>query len=133
MSCYLSIIGKDLDVDAFVARTNINDFQKRYKNDLASGSKSKNLEYSSASIKISDADFENFNKQIEEVQVFLNTYRDHLKCIADTDGVEYANIHFGANSTTLFEKKVQSFYFPISLITICAELKISIETTVYNF
>ncbi len=130
MSCYLSIIGKDLDVDAFVERIGIKEFEKRFKGELISARRNKYSEHSSASVKISDAGFENFKQQIEEAEVFLNTYKDNLKCIVDTDGVEYANINFGVNE--LLEKSVQSFYFPISLITICAELKISIETTVYK-
>lgn len=132
MSCYLSIIGKDLDVDVFVERTGMQNFQKKYKNDLSSTHRKKNSEYSSVSIKISDADFDNFNQQVKEAQSFLETYRDNLKCIADTSGIEYANINFGSNATLLIKKNVQSFYLPVPLISLCAELNISIETTVYG-
>ncbi|HOU47563.1 MAG TPA: hypothetical protein PLL99_07135, partial [Chitinophagales bacterium] len=106
---------------------------KKYKGELVSARRKKYSEYSSASIKLSDADFEDFNQQVKDAEIFLQTYLDNLKCIANTDGVEYANITFGMNATQLLEKKIQSFYFPISLITICAELNISVETTVYNF
>lgn len=132
MSCFLSFIGEDLDVDTLVERIGISGFNKSYKGELFSPKRRLYSKSSSASIIISDADFENFNQQVEDAQKFLQTYNNKLMSIADSEGVEYAYINFGSNCTSLIEKSVQSFYLPITLITLCAELKISIETTIYN-
>ena len=137
MSCQLTFIGENLDVDALVERIDLPGFEKKYKGELFSPRRNLYSKTSSASIFISDTsigdtDFENFKQQAIEAQNFLQTHKDKLKCFADIEGVDYATISFGSNSTSLIEKSVQSFYFPISLITICAELKISIETTIYN-
>lgn len=132
MSCLLCFIGEDLDVDILVERIGIPGFRKRYKGELFSPRRKLYSKSSSASIQISDADFENFNQQVEDAQKFLQTNKNKLMFIADTVGLQYTYISFGSNSTSLIEKSIQSFYFPISLITVCAELKISIETTIYN-
>jgi len=132
MSCYLSIIGEDLDVDTLVERISIPGFEKSYKGELISPKRDAYSKTSCATIKISDADFANFKQQVKDAEEFLRIHCKNLMAISDTDGVQYATIRFGSDSTSLIEKSVQSFYFPFALITICAELKISIETSIYN-
>ncbi len=132
MSCYLTFIGKDFDVDSFVERVGIKDFEKRYKGELVSVRRNKFSEYSSASIRIGKQELDNFNLQVREAEEFLINCEGKLKVIAEAKDIEYATISFGINDTVLSEKMNQSFYFPISFISICAELKISIETTIYS-
>ena len=130
MSCLLRVLGEDFNVDRFVEETQIADFRKRYKGDFVSPSRDKRLEHSSASIIISDADFSNIKTQIEEAEAFLVKHKSNLRNIATTKEIEYATIDFGADSL-LPNGMTKSFYFPISLVSICAELKIGIELSVY--
>ncbi|PAW93180.1 hypothetical protein CKK33_06595 [Mucilaginibacter sp. MD40] len=91
------------------------------------------LNYSLASLLIIDDNYEDINNQIKEVESFLIQYKKQLTVIAMNKDIEYATIDFGVTSTTQYPNKAQSFYFPISLLTICAELKIGIELSTYSF
>lgn len=133
MSCYITFMGRNLDVDDFVLRTGIPSFDKSYKGDLQPGAKNKTVLYSSASLKISAVDFESLTQQVKDAEIFLNTEKENLKCIAYAEGLEFATIIFGVNADNIIDKNIESFYFPNKLISLCAELKLSIEFTVYNF
>jgi hypothetical protein len=133
MSCTLTVLGATLDIDEFVENTGIEGFAKKYKGDLISPSRNKRLEYSFASIFTSRADFDNLKLQIEETEDFLGKHKNSLKCIATTGGVDFATIDFGVNSDLGYENKAQSFFFPPSLVLICAELKLGLELSVYSF
>jgi hypothetical protein len=132
MSCHLSFIGEDLDVDILIERVGIPGFRKSYKGELFSPIRNLYSRTSSASIQIGNADFSNFGQQVKDAEEFLLLHSINLKVVSEIDGIQYATITFGSDSTSLNEKSVQSFYFPIELISICAELRISIETSVYN-
>lgn len=133
MSCVLTVLGKELDIDSFVANTGILGFDKKYKGDIISISRKKNLEYSYASIVISDADFDELDLQLSEAELFLNEHKNNLKCIATTQGIDYATINFGSNSSINNENPTQAFFFPPTLLLLCAELKLGLELTVYSF
>lgn len=132
MSCVLRILGEDFDVDTFVEKTQINGFNKRYKGDLMGRSANRKAKYSAANITISSADFDDFNLQIEDATRFLIEYKDNLKMIASTKGIEYAIIDFGVDSMIDENRLTQNFYFPKDLIRLCAELDISIELSIYK-
>ena len=106
--------------------------QKSYKGESFSPLRNLYSKTSSASIQIGNADFSNFRQQVKDAEEFLLLDSKNLKVISEIDGIQYATIIFGSDSTFLNEKSVQSFYFPIQLISICSELKISIEISVYN-
>lgn len=133
MSCVLTILGKTLNVDELVKSTGILGFEKKYKGDIISVSRNKKLEYSYASIVISEADFNELDLQIKETEDFLVKNMDNLKCIANTQGVDFATINFGSDSNLNVENLTQSFFFPPSLIMLCGELKLGLELTVYSF
>lgn len=132
MSCNLSFIGEDLDVDTLTERVDIPGFRKSYKGEMVSPDRNLYSKTSSASIQIGSADFSNFRQQVKDAEEFLLSHSRNLKVISEIDGIQYATITFGSDSKSLNEKSVESFYFPIELISICAQLKISIETSVYN-
>ena len=132
MSCGLSIIGTHLDIDTFVKKTKISGFSKSYKGDDISKANPRKRKYSFVSITISEADFDDINGQINDTIIFLNKYKGNLKHITTTPEIEYATISFGLDSVIDEEHLTQSFYFPLELIKICAELGISIETTLYK-
>lgn len=132
MSCILSIIGTDLDIDTFVSRTKMSGFSKSYKADSISKVNPKKRKYSFVSIKTSEASFADIESQIKDTIDFLSKYQDNLRLIASTPEVEYATIDFGVDSVIDEEHLTQSFYFPINLIKICAELGIGIELSIYK-
>jgi hypothetical protein len=130
MSCELGIYGIDFNVDEFVKNSGIAGFRKGYKGELRSGSKTEKNEFSYAKITISNADFSDVRTQIKEAEEFLLKYKNNLKKIADNEVIE-AGIDFGANDF-MENGMVKSFYFPPTLVAICAELKLSIELSVYS-
>jgi hypothetical protein len=133
MSCTLTVVGAGLDIDEFVENTGIEGFTKKYKGDLVSPSRNKRLEYSFASIITSRVNFDNLKLQIEETEDFLVKHKNNLKCIATTRGIDFATIDFGANSDLGHENKAQYFFFPPSLLLVCAELKLGLELSLYSF
>jgi hypothetical protein len=133
MSCVLTILGKTLDVDLFVEKTGILGFEKKYKGDIISMSRQTKLQYSYASIIISEADFNEIGLQISEAEIFLNKNKSELKSIAYIDGVDFATINFGSDINVTGENLTQTFFFPTTLLLLCAELKLGLELTVYSF
>ena len=59
--------------------------------------------------------------------------KNNLKCITTTKGIDFATIDFGADSDLGYKSKAQTFFFPSSLLLICAELKLGLELSVYSF
>jgi hypothetical protein len=132
MSCVLTIIGTNFDVDAFVEKAAMPEFDKSYKGEPINRASSRIAQYSSASMIISNAGFGNVKTQIEEATEFLIKHRDNLKHIATTKEIEFATIDFGVDSIIDEDHLTQGFYFTLSLIEICAELKISITLSTYK-
>ncbi len=132
MSCKLSIIGTYLDIDSFVSKTKMSGFSKSYKGDSINRVNPRKLKYSFVSIITSEAGFDDIKSQINDTISFLNKYQDNLRHISDIPEIEYATIDFGVDSVIDEEHLTQSFYFPISLIKICAELGIGIELSIYK-
>ncbi|MDB5112782.1 MAG: hypothetical protein JWR67_3896 [Mucilaginibacter sp.] len=132
MSCHLSIIGEDLDIDTFVNKTQMLGFKKSYKGSPIGMSATRNLKYSVASITTSEAEFDNIKDQISDTLDFLIKYKDNLRHIASTPEIEYATINFGSDSTINEEQLTQNFHFTMGLIKICAELGIEIELSIYK-
>lgn len=129
MSCILTVLGKTFDVDHFVQSTKMVGFKKRFKGEIISLSRQKKLEYSYASIEISGGGFDSLEKQIVDAEVFLRLNKENLSSIKTAEGVDFATINFGSN---LNGENVQSFFFPPTLLLLCAELKLGIEITAYS-
>lgn len=132
MSCVLSIIGTNLDIDAFVETAGMPDFDKMYKGEPINKVSSRIARYSSIGIEISNAGFDDVKTQIEEATKFLIRHRDNLKHIATTKEIEFATIDFGVDSMVDENHLTQGFYFTMPLIKICAELGIEIQLSLYK-
>ncbi len=132
MSCVLSIIGENLDIDTFISQTNIPGFNIKHKGDPITLVSNKKAKHSSASIITSDADFDDIKGQISDTINFLNKYRDNLKHIVNTPEIEYATINFGVDSIIDEAHLIQSFYFTPELVKICGSLGIGIELSTYK-
>ncbi|QEK50837.1 hypothetical protein FYC62_03490 [Pedobacter aquae] len=133
MSCILSILGENFDVDQFVNKTNIS-FSIRHRGDIISGTSPivRKSKFSMASISTSEKNYCNITNQIEETLDFLIKHKKKLQIINTFPSIDFATVNFGIDSTIDEEHLTQSFYFPLELIKICAELGISIETTLYK-
>jgi hypothetical protein len=132
MSCVLKIIGENLDVDAFVAKTSMEGFDKSYKGEPINKVNPSIKKWSAAGIVTSEADFDDVKMQIEETIEFLTRHKDNLRHIATTPEIDYATINFGVDSVIDKDHLTQSFHFTKPLIKICAELDIEIELSIYK-
>ena len=128
----LSIIGENLDIDGFVTKTNISGFHKAYKGNPINNVNPRKLKYSYCSIMTSEADSDNIELQIDETVEFLNKYKGNLMHINNTPEIEFATIAFGVHSIIDKNHLAQNFYLKKPLITICAELNIEIELSIYK-
>jgi len=132
MSCVLRITGADFDVDAFIDKIGMPVYAKTYKGEPIYKSSSKVATMSSTRIIVSEADFDDPEQQIDEAVKFLVKHKDNLKFIATTKEIEFATIDFGINSNLDDDHLIQSIYFTQPLIKVCAELKITIELSIYK-
>lgn len=131
MSCYFSVIGADFEPDKFIARTKLDYAQISYTGTPRFNSKPEKgkRNYSILSTKVSHAGFDDFNQQVKDAIEYLRVNYDKLKMIADTPGVDYANLDFGVDYKYNF---VQSHYFPPELVKLAGELGISFEISLYT-
>jgi hypothetical protein len=97
MSCILTITGKDLDVDAFIAKSKLRPYRKSYKGEprLKTKSDGEKLSYSLLAIETSKADFNDLNKQIKDTIRYLERNMRKLAYISITKEVEHAVLDFG--------------------------------------
>ncbi|MEO8887131.1 MAG: DUF4279 domain-containing protein [Mucilaginibacter sp.] len=132
MSCVLSIIGEDLNVDAFVSKTKMKWDSVWYKGDVINRVNPKKKKHSGVSIATSEADFDDVKTQITETIDFLIKRKENLIHIATTPGIQYVTINFGVDSVIDEDHLTQGFFFPPELIKICSELGIGIELSIYK-
>ena len=132
MSCVLSIVGENLDVDDFVKKTRMPGFDISYKGDSLGVSAHRKKKFSGASIVTSSKDFDDLKGQIEDTARFLNEHKNNLKVIASTANIDHAIIDFGIDSIINENQLTQTFRFPKDLIELCAELRLEIEVSIYK-
>jgi len=132
MGCVLSIIGENLDIDAFAIKTKMAWDSVWYKGDAVNKVNPRKKKYSGVSISTSNSDFDDVKTQITQTIDFLNIHKEHLIHINTTPGIQYATIDFGVDSIIDEDHLTQGFFFPPALIKICAELGIGIELSLYK-
>jgi hypothetical protein len=91
------------------------------------------LEWSFFSVSVSDADYHNFQAQINDAIAFLDQHRRQLELIKGFPGTEYASIDFAVNLDVerLVEKQNRNFRFPTELIKTAGELGIGFSIALY--
>src|SRR5580704_7678952 len=119
MSCILTIIGKNFDVDAFIKRSSLKGYSKSYRGEPVFKSKpdGNKLVYSRLSVQTSKADFNNLKKQIADSIRYLKRNKDKLSLITKTKGIDFTILDFGINLR--IDKKetlLQSDRFPNELL-----------------
>lgn len=130
MSCNLSIIGEDLDVDALEAKLGLSGFHKNYKGTPRYKTKpeKEKLPYSYMSTSVSDAGFDAFEQQVKDVIAYLQQHYDILKLVSGVKEVQYFNLDFGVRYAGKFR---QGLYLPSELVRLAGELGMSIEVSLY--
>jgi hypothetical protein len=134
MPCNLVILGKNFDIDVFLAQTKLCGFSKAYKGEprLKSKPDGKKVEHSRISIETSKADFHELEKQIKDTIRYLKRHKDKLSHIEQCSEIDFATLDFGIN-LRIDRKKVllQSYRFPNELLTLAGELGLDIELSIY--
>jgi hypothetical protein len=132
MSCILSIIGENLDIDMFNEECRIPGFEKKYKGDLISVRLQQTRQFSELNLMLSPAGFDRFNEQLSDATRFLHEQQDKLKLIATFPGIDWATLSFGINSTVDHNSLAQTLYLPPAIVELCGLLKIGVELAMYH-
>jgi hypothetical protein len=134
MPCNLVILGKNFDIDAFIAKSKLRGFFKAYKGEPRFKSKpeGRKLEHSRIAIQTSKADFDELEKQIKDTIRYLKRHKDKLSYIKQVKEIDLALLDFGIN-LRIDKKKVllQSDRFPNELLKLAGELGLDIELSIY--
>jgi hypothetical protein len=88
----------------------------------------KNHERSGINIVLSDAEFDEFPRQVEETTAYLEAHRDELIRLHDFPGIEDVTIDFGIARRDVI---VQCDYLPPALVRLAGELGLGIEISQY--
>ncbi len=134
MSCNLSLMGKLFNIDDFLEKSKLTGYSKSYMGELSfPNSKIKKInKFSSLSKEISKDSWLDFNKQVDDVFNYLSKNEKKLKSIKETPEIEFANLSFGITSEINSIILVKSYYIPLKLINLLAELGITVEISLYN-
>lgn len=77
---------------------------------------------------LSEADFHEFHRQVDEATAFLEAEKDEIARLRSFPGMESMTIDFGIARRDVL---VQSDYFPPSLVRLAGELGLGIELSQY--
>lgn len=125
MGCYLRVWGK-FDPDALRASLNV-PIERIWKEGEPSR-RGQVHEDSGMQMCASDADQEDYEKQLAEAEAFLRVHRDAIAAISTREDTLGSVLDFG------IEKPASFVFFrgiPASLIAIAGELRLSIELSFY--
>ncbi len=134
MPCNLIILGKNLDIDAFILKSKLRGFAKIYKGQPALKSKpqGRKVTHSQIGIQTSKADFNDLKKQITDTIRYLKKHQNKLKHIKKTKEVDLAILDFGTN-LRIDNKNVflQSDRLPNQLLQLAGDLGLEIDISIY--
>lgn len=129
MSCVLRIAGKKLDIDDFILRSGLKGYVKKYKEEnLKSKSSNQGKQYSFVSATISEAELDNYEKQVSDAIIYLKKNKKKLALINTTKEIDYATINFMISLKSVSDKYfAQYIYLPKELTILCGSLNLGIE------
>lgn len=134
MPCNLVILGKNFDIDEFLAKSKLRGFTKVYKGEPRFKSKpnGEKVEHSRIGIQTSKAGFHELEKQIKDTIRYLKRHKDKLSHIKQFSEIDFATLDFGIN-LRIDKKKVllQSDRFPNELLKLAGEIGLDIELSIY--
>lgn len=133
MSCVLSIIGKNLNVDELLSSTKLKVAEIRHKGEAINKlDNTKKLPYSYVSILTSNAEFDKLQAQINDTIKYLKRNFDKLKLVSTVKNIDYFVLNFGID-LTINKKNIltQNEMLPSKLLKLCGDLNIDIELSIY--
>jgi hypothetical protein len=118
MSAVLRVTGQDFDVDEFVARSTLRAlrvFRRGEPRFPGSHTHLKQSEKSGMNVLASDADFDEFTRQVAEATAFLLAEAEELRRLVNFPGVEMVTLDFGIDRR---DEVVRSDHFPADLVRV---------------
>jgi hypothetical protein len=131
MSCFLRISGPGFDPDDFSKSCGIPPYRIARKGELKFPSSPRitsTHDVSGCHYEVSDAEFEEFETQIQDAIQFLKSNAAALACIQDRTDIQYAALDFGIE---LRDVAVQCDYIPPELLFLAGSLGLGIELSHY--
>lgn len=128
MSCILRISGEALDVDALLSHRSLTPDRTWFKGEARS-IKGKVHSDSGASFVASNADLDEFERQLTEATAYLELHATEVASMTATPGVKFAILDFGV---ALDEDSVAQFCsFPPRFIRLAASAGVGLEVSLY--
>lgn len=130
MTCILRAVGKDFDVDSFIAKASLelDSWWRKGEKRFPKSATSKVNQSSGVRVVVSEADFSQLAEQIEDVISFLRQNLEEVKFLASFPGVEGVVLDFGAE---IYPPGWTSFTFPATLLVLAGEAGVSLCLSVY--
>jgi hypothetical protein len=128
MSCILRISGEALDIEALLLHRSLVPYRTWHKGEERAF-KGKAHSDSGVSFVASDADFDEFERQLTDATKFLETHASEIASMAATLGVQFATLDFGVS---LYEDSVAQFCsFPPKFVRLAASAGLGLEVSMY--
>ena len=128
MSCILRISGEALNIDAMLDQYHLPPYRTWKKGDARS-LRGKVYSNSGANFVASEADFDEFARQLDEATAYLEIHAETIAEMVATPGVQFAVLDFGVS---LREGCVAQFcYFPPRFVQLAAEVGLGLEISQY--
>lgn len=130
MSAMLRASGVHFDVDAFLATSSLKPTRVFRKDEPMSAYRTDGLRSNTSrfSVCASNADFDEFPRQVDEATVFLRDHQSEIERLVGCAGVECVGLDFGVH---LRDEMIHSDHLPAKLVRIAVELGLGIEISHY--
>lgn len=133
MSCVLSILGDDFDIDAFLLKSQLAVDIKKYKGEpffKKTQPDGRKMTFSRIGVTVSDASFNDFDGQVADVMKYFRANQDKLSHILNDSSIEKAYIDFGLNYN--YNLMCNSITFPRELLEIVSKVGVTIAVSYYE-
>ena len=129
----LNIYGDKLNVEAIAEKLTVKPYKIFKKGDpvFKELPKSAKTRKTGLSFLVSNADFNQLNKQIKDAIKFLSNNKSEIKKITTNKNFEHARLDFGIEIRIGKNVIFQFDSFPYELLSLLGELKIDLETSLY--
>lgn len=128
MSCILRISGEALDIDALLLHQGLVPYRTWRKGEERK-LKGKFHSDSGMSFVASDADFDEFERQLTDATEFLESHASEIASMTATPGVTFAKLDFGVS---LYEDSAAQFCsFPSEFVRLAASAGLGLEVSIY--
>jgi len=132
MSCVLRLSGPTFNVHGFLSSTGLSAYKDSRNDQVPSKVEAHGQELNYCSIDVSDKDFEDFEGQLKDADVFITMYAEKLSTIQAFSGTGPVNavIDFGLSKNE-GATPLRCFILPSHFMKLCGELCIDVELSVY--